>query len=216
MAAYLAYHHTKLYAGIVGDRYGNDPFCWVSPFHWSHCHARPRPSSFGIDPQPPFVDGRDAMFFAGHHPVTKELVIDSVLVLERVLPIGKAERKWARSHPIRHYHFDQSREPGHAKSDRTWIASAELSFVPHPAMPIGDWIEDYVTPARTKVSEYFGQRLRKSARRLRDAQGLYDLLVAWTAHPAHARLDRIPLHTLRQVPPIWPIPGVAIRWEDLN
>jgi hypothetical protein len=192
MAAYLAYHHTRLHAGVVGDRYGNDPFCWVSPFVWSHCHARPRPLSFGVKPRLPCVNGRDAMFFAGHHPASKALVIDSVLVLDRMMPIAEAEAQWHSSHPIRHYHFDQNREPTHKNSDRTWIACPELSFVAHPAMPIADWIEDYVSSARVTIADYFGQRRRKSARRLAHPQGLYDKVVAWTRRLGHARLKQIP------------------------
>lgn len=213
MAAYFAYHHTKLHAGIVGDRYGNDPFCWVSPFVWSHCHARSRPRTFGVDPRPPFVNGRDAIFFAGHHPETGDLVIDSVLVLDRMLPIAEAEAQWHPSHPIRHYHFDQNRQSAHENSDRTWIACPEFSFVVHPAMPIGDWIEDYVSPTRVTIADYFGQRLRKSARHLAHPQRLYDMVVAWAGKPGHARLDRIPLETLQQVPLDWPVPGVQIKWD---
>ena len=68
MAGYLAYHRTRLYAGIVADLYGNDPFVWVTPFVWSHCHARDRPRWFGDQPRVPVCTARMSCFSQGIIP----------------------------------------------------------------------------------------------------------------------------------------------------
>ena len=201
MAGYLAYHRTRLYAGIVADLYGNDPFVWVTPFVWSHCHARDRPRWFGDQPRGACVHGQDVMFFAGHHPATGELVCDSVLVFDGRTPIEEAEAQWPGTHPIRHFHFDQDWDPAHEDSQLTWMANPQHSFVSHPAMPVGAWIQEYVTETQTTIHAYFGQPRRKKARKLANPQGLYDRAVAWTQLPGHQRLPQIPLATLQALPP---------------
>jgi len=212
MAAYLAYHRTAMHGGVVGDMYGNDPFVWAVPFVWSHCNARNRPKWFGVTPRPPFVHGRDAVFFAGHHPETGELVCDSVLVLQQRLDIAAAEALWPETHPIRHYHFDQDRNAGHASSTFTRVADPDLSFVVHPAMPLGEGIEAFVTEAKTTIASYFGQPRIKNARRLNNPQGLYDLILEWVAREGHQRLPRIPLRTLAKVQLEHPAPH-PIEWD---
>lgn len=213
MSAYLAFHHTRMYGEHVADRYGNDPFVWVWPPVWSHCHARTRPLGLGTGASGALVHGHDAVFFCGTHPLTGELAIDAVLVLQPSMHIQAAEANWPQEHPIRHYHFDQERDPGHAASQRSWIAHPHLSFLPQPAMPVGAWIDDYLSQARLPLLEYFAMPRRKSARKVVDPQGLYQRLERWTVQPGRARLAGLPLRSLQPLPAGNPILGVQIDWN---
>lgn len=192
MAAVLAIHHSRYFGEILADKYGNDPFVWEQPFLWSHCHARSRPKDFGRAIAPPFVRGHDAVFFLTLQPVTRKLVCDCVFVIDQVLPIATAEARFARHHPVRHYHFDQQRNPHHKESSVTRLGSKRFSFVLDPPMPIGSWIEQYVRHSKITVQNYFRTKRIKNVRVVtRDANGLYNRVLRWTrgkGHKAHAVL----------------------------
>ena len=205
MAAVLAPHHTSRATGYVADRYGNDPFVWVQPFLWSHCHARSRSPTFGQSAHGPFVEGKDAVFFVSHDPASDQVVCDCVFVIEEVLPIEEVEARFAASHPIRHYHFDQSRSKHHLQSTLTRVANSSTSFVLDPPMPLGPWIESHVKQRSMPVLEYFSLKKRKNVRVVTtDAQGIYERCVEWTSMPSHRTLASLPLETLRAVELVYP------------
>ena len=212
MAVVLALHHSRQFNGILADKYGNDPFVWVQPFLWSHCHARSRPSYFGKATKPPFVRGRDAVFFLTYHPRTMRLVCDCVFVIDKVLSIADAEAQFPRHHPARHFHFDQLRNTHHTNSALTRLGDEKLSFVLDPPMPVGSWIEKYVRRTNTTVSNYFRSKKIKNVRVVtQDANGLYNKAFRWSkskGHRAHYKLSiRSLLSTMR---PLCPAQGPTI------
>jgi hypothetical protein len=205
MAAVLAFHHTSPFGTALGDRYGNDPFVWVRPFLWSHCHARSRSSTFGMACIPPLVHERDAVFFLSHDRDNK-LVCDCVFVIAETWPIASAEVRFPPQHPARHYHFDQRRNPHHVSSARTRIADEVRSFVPDPPMPIGRWISGYVSAQSLTVHQYFAMNKIKNVRIVtRDAEGLYKRVVSWSKEPGHRRRKVLSMrHLRRSLPPEFP------------
>ncbi|MDD2775652.1 MAG: hypothetical protein PHU06_06835 [Gallionella sp.] len=215
MAAVLAFHHCSQFGRVLADKYGNDPFVWVMPFLWSHCHARSRPKTFGEAKNPPFVRGRDAVFFVTHHPKTRKLVCDCVFVIDKVMQIKDAEAYFPISHPARHFHFDhgQSRNPHHVHSSLTRIADTKLSFVLDPPMPIDWWIEQYVRYTGNPVSKYFQAKRIKNVRVIdRDANGLYNRTLKWTRRRGHGAHAVLPMRDLRlTVRPSHPANG-QINW----
>jgi hypothetical protein len=213
MAAVLAPHHATKVGRHVADRYGNDPFVWVSPFLWSHCHARSRSRDFGLGVGGPLVHGKDAVFFLSTDPETNDVLVDCVFLIAEVAAIGEAEARFAPSHPARHYHFDQQRSPKHLRSELTRIADPELSFLPSPPMPLGAWIENHLAPRSMPALDYFRLKKRKNVRVvISDAQGLYDRLLAWSKLPGHSALKCLPLRTLRQIAPLYPA-NWPIHWH---
>jgi hypothetical protein len=197
MAAVLAIHHSREFEGILADKYGNDPFVWAQPFLWSHCHARSRPSDFGMGKKPPLVRGRDAVFFLTIHPKTRKLVCDCVFVIDKVLPIADAETQFPRHHPARHYHFDQQRNGHHTNSAVTRLGSKKLSFVLDPPMPIGSWVEAYVRRTGTPVSKYFRSKKIKNVRVVtRDASGLYNRILRWSRGKGHRAHNVLSIQSL--------------------
>lgn len=171
MTAILAPHHGRVTLGDMADRYGNDPYVWTSPFLWSHCHARSRARDFGSATASQFVHGRDAVFFVAHNHLTQQLCCDCVFVVAESVSIQSAAAQYPPTHAASHYHFDHLRNPAHQKREITRFADSSLSFVPHPPMPIDDWIEDYVDRRRQTVLEYFSTKRRKNVRVItRDAQ----------------------------------------------
>lgn len=213
MAAILAPHHGRTTLGYLADRYGNDPYVWTSPFLWSHCHARSRAPDFGSATTGQLVHGRDAVFFVTHDHTTQQLFCDCVFVVAEVVPIQSAAALYPPTHAASHYHFDHLRNPAHAESEITRFADPGLSFVPHPPMPIDDWIEHHVDRRRQTVLEYFSTKRRKNVRVItRDAEGLYDRIVAWTRLPGHQRLSRLPLSSLQPIPLDYPA-AQAINWH---
>ena len=212
MAAVLAPHNAALVSGYVVDRSGNDPFVWLNPFVWSHCHARSRSREFGLARKGPFVFGKDAVFFVSVHPKTGKLVCDCVFVIDKVLPIAQAEAHYPPTHPIRHYHFDQDRSRYHKNSRLTRVADADRSLVPHPPAPIGAWIQAHVHKRKLTVSSYFAMKKRRNVRIVQnDAQGIYDRVVAWCSKPGHQRLQVVPVQCLQQIAPESPADG-DITW----
>jgi hypothetical protein len=206
MAAILAYHHCCTFNGVLADKYGNDPFVWVQPFLWSHCHARSRPKTFGAAKTAPFVRGRDAVFFVTHHPRTKVLVCDCVFVIDKVVPIAAAEACFPVTHPARHFHFDQSRNPHHKKSSLTRLAHTRFSFVLDPPMPIGRWINDYVRKTNTCVETYFRSKRIKNVRIIvKNADALYNRTLRWGNQKMHRVYRSLPIQGLvSTVPPLFP------------
>lgn len=212
VAAVLAFHHGARFGGAVADTYGNDPFVWVSPFLWSHCHARSRPASFGRGTKAPFVRDKDAVFFLSRPPGYDDIVFDCVFVIRAVCSIASVEGTFRPTHPARHYHFDQARSRYHKASALTRIADGDLSFVPEPPMPLGQWIEEHVAPGKLTVADYFGMRKRKNVRIVTaDANGLYDRLVNWTQRPGHSRHIQLAMPSLlAAVNPTFPAPGPIV------
>lgn len=214
MAAVLAFHHTVPFGGPLADRFGNDPFVWVSPFLWSHCHARSRPATFGLANKPPLVRGCDAAFFLTSEPSSGRLLCDCVFVVGQVIPIAAAEATFPPAHPARHYHFDQDRSPHHFRSNLTRIADPRYSFVLDPPMPIGRWISRYVFRRSLSVHMYFRSEKIKNVRVISaDADNLYDRLCAWTRLPGHSARRVLPMRGLRSAlappfpshtPIVWP------------
>ncbi len=216
MAAILAPHHGNVSAGFMADRYGNDPFVWTSPFVWSHCHARSRSRDFGLARRGPLVFGKDAVFFVTVAPQTRRIVCDCVLVIDGVLCIRAAEATYPLGHPIRHYHFDQDRDPHHKRSSLTRIADAKRSFVPHPPAPIGPWIEAHVAKRKLPALEYFGLPKRRNVRIVqRDAQAIYDRVLAWCTKPGRQKLNVLPLNSLQAIHCKYPAEG-QIAWGLLR
>jgi len=213
MSAILAPHHSSCIQGYIADRYGNDPFVWVSPFVWSHCHARSRALNFGLGNQGPSVDGRDVAFFVSHNDETDKVVVDCVFVIADVVPISQAEMSFPVGHPVRHYHFDQERCPQHKRSQYTRIAHTTTSFIPHPPMPLDDWVDDHVAKRKMKVLDYFRLKKRRNVRVItHDAQGIYDRLVKWANMPGHQALTCLPLDTLMRINLVYPANGL-IHWN---
>jgi hypothetical protein len=213
MAAVFAPHHTARFGEYVADLYGNDPFVWVSPFLWSHCHARSRPTSFGTSTKGSTVCSKDAVFFVSTDPKTQSVVVDCVFVIDRVVWIGDAEKMFPDSHPVRHYHFDHERSPNHNKSKLTRIADPNFSFIPNPPMPLESWVEDHVEQRSMSVIEYFRLGKRKNVRVItKNADGIYERLLAWTKLPGHAALEFLPLQALGKVKPEYPAEG-PIDWS---
>lgn len=211
MAAFVALHHGALIGDHVADRYGNDPWVWTIPFVWSHCHARPRNKEFGNATIGSCVHGKDAMFFLTFLP-DGGLVCDCVLVIAEVLPIKVVEQRYLPTHPIRHYHFDQERNPYHEKSALTRLADAKLSFVPHPPAPIDTWIENYIEKREKPLHEYFSDKRIKNVRKVTDAQGLYDRIVCWCDSSGSQRLTNLPLQTLKEIHLKYPAPD-PLSWD---
>jgi len=212
MAAILAPHNSENIEGHIADRYGNDPFVWVSPFLWSHCHARSRPQDFGRGNHGPTVNGRDAVFFVSHDRSSDEVVCDCVFVVAESVPIAAAEARFPAGHPARHYHFDHQRSKYHINSTTTRIADRNLSFIPHPPMPLGTWIESHVEQRSMSVLDYMRLKMRRNVRVVRyDAQGIYDRLRAWVKLPNHTALESLPLHTLKGVKLVYPA-NEPVRW----
>lgn len=218
MAAVIALHHSRQFNGIVADRYGNDPFVWVRPFLWSHCHARSRPNDFGKATTPPFVRGHDAVFFCTHHPRTGKLVCDCVFVIAQVVKIADAEARFPRFHPVRHFHFDQhqNRNPYHIKSTLTRIGHKELSFLLDPPMPIGTWIEQYVRSGKLTVTKYFqGKRIKNVRVITKNANELYNRALRWSKGRGHRKIGRLSMHSLRMTMcPSYPAEGPIIWRRD--
>lgn len=200
MAAILALHHSRVYGrSALADLYGNDPFVWTSPFLWSHCHTRGRPITFGLGRKGPTLWGKDAVFFLTLHPVSNALVCDAVFLIQAILPIAKAESLFAASHPARHYHFDQLRNPYHTRSTLTRVADPNRSFVLDPPLPIGSWIDQYVKPGKLAVKSYFRMNRRKNVRVMdRGVSTLYMRVKRWGQRPGHQLLSQLPLRTLRR------------------
>lgn len=214
MAAVLAFHHTVQFGSALADKYGNDPFVWVSPFLWSHCHARSRPRTFGLGLIPPFVHGKDAIFFVSRAPISGKIVCDCVFVIDEILEISVAERQFPMGHPVRHYHFDHGprRCPTHQNSTLTRIANPKLSFVVDPPMPIDGWIQHYVRASTQDVLTYFKSKRRKNVRIVTlSADGLYDRVLCWCALPGHTRKAVLPMRSLlNSITPVHPAPGPII------
>jgi hypothetical protein len=216
MVAVLAFHHTRPFGATLADKFGNDPFVWVSPFLWSHCHARSRPASFGLANRPPLVRGHDAVFFLTSEPSSGKLVCDCVFVVKEVIPIAAAEALFHPAHPARHYHFDQDRSPHHFGSNLTRIADRRYSFVLEPPMPIGRWISRYVSRRGLSVHKYFRSNKIKNVRVISsDADDLYERVRAWTRQPAHSARRVLSMRGLRSAltptfpghtPIVWPCP----------
>ncbi|WP_194725556.1 hypothetical protein [Noviherbaspirillum malthae] len=155
------------------------------------------------------------MFFVTHDQITKQLFCDCVFVVADVVPINAAAALYPPSHAASHYHFDHGlgRNPSHQHSNTTRFADRDLSFVPHPPMPIGNWIESHVDRRGQTVVDYFATKRRKNVRIItRRAQELYDRIVAWTDQPGHQRLSRLPLSSLQPIPPDYPA-AQPINWH---
>src|SRR5262249_14520625 len=154
---------------------------------------RSRSSRFGHALREPLVSGKDAVFFVTYDPNAKELLCDCVFVIAETLPIREAEAKYSIYHPVRHYHFDQDRNPSNKNSILTRVAEPEASFIPHPPARIGDWIESHVRNRKLTVGEYFSMKKRKNVRVItRDAQGIYDRINIWSCQPGHQKLSCLP------------------------
>jgi hypothetical protein len=200
MTAILAPHHSDLLNGFYADRYGNDPYVWTKPFLWSHCHARSRPVQFGLGLKGPTIKGKDVVFFLSNDGDSKQIVCDCVFVIAAVLPIAIAAKSFPENHAVQHYHFDQERSSHHKNSTLTRIADPLLSFVPHPPMPIGAWIEEHVETRSMSVIDYFQMKKRKNVRIVtKDVQGIYDRLEKWVTLQGHGRLDCLPSSSLKVV-----------------
>ena len=142
----------------------------------------------------------------------QELVCDCVFVIGKVLPIREAEAQYAACHPIRHYHFDQNREPHHKNSTLTRVADSQTSFIPDPPAPIGTWIQSYVVNSKLSVHEYFKLKKIKNVRAVTtDPQGLYNRINEWSSKPGHQKLAVLPLSSLQQLPIHYPT-GDNIDW----
>ena len=214
MTTVLAPHHVDRRHGYISDRYGNDPFVWTAPFLWSHCHARSRSPSFGFALSGTRVHGKDAVFFVGNDPESNEPFIDCVFLVAEVVAIGLAESRFSQSDPARHYHFDQARSPHHEKSKLTRVADPIYSFVPHPPMPLGLWIENHVEQRSMSVIDYFRLRKRRNVRMVTvDAQGLYERVVQWSKINGRSALSRLPAESLKGVRLDYPAVG-EIAWPD--
>jgi len=185
MAVVLAPHHCDIFSGYYADKYLNDPWVWSTPFLWSHCHARSRPSDFGTGRVgPSFVRGKDAVFFMSVHPRTQDVVCDCVFVIDAVVSIEEAECRFGMISWERCLHFDQLSEPRHARSRLTRIADPELSFVPLEPVVLGPWIDAFVDVRKRSVADYFSMRNRKSVRLVTgNGDELYERIHQATVQP---------------------------------
>lgn len=212
MSSILAIHHSENIGGYIADKYGNDPFVWVEPFLWSHCHARSRQADFGLAKTGSLVFGKDTVFWVSIDQRTDELFCDCIFVVDKFLKIEDAENKFAASHPARHYHFDQKINPYHAESARTFIANSNYSFVIHPPMPIGSWIDEHVEKRKLSVLEYFRMGKRKNVRIITArASEIYERAKCWCAQPNHSEIGVLPLNSLKSVSVLFPT-DTPIKW----
>lgn len=128
MAGYLIHHRSHLYEGVRADYYRNDPYVWFSPYLWSFCHLNQRPR----------VESGMTILWLSKADGT--FVCDLVFVVGEVLPFQAARLIHEnRDEELAERHFRQGmRHHPEVFRDgaKTYVADMELSYIPHPAVPL--------------------------------------------------------------------------------
>jgi hypothetical protein len=132
---YVLHHRSDLYDGVRADSYLNDPFVWHDPYLWSFCHAR----------QWPHIEIGTRLYWVSRDN-EGEFVCDLVFVVADQIPLATGRRKYGVDRYVEEYHYDPGYEyhKDYAKESgaRTRVAHMDASFIPHPAVPITDVIDE--------------------------------------------------------------------------
>jgi hypothetical protein len=128
MNGLVVHHKTSLYAGVLADRYRNDPYVWKSPFLWSFCHLK----------QNPKVTQNMPILWVSR--VRSEYLCDLVFVVKEALSFREGFARYGRW-PLRrrreHFLEGIRNHPEVLRPNaRLYVADMEASFMPHPAVAI--------------------------------------------------------------------------------
>lgn len=134
LAGYIIHHHTALYDSIRADIYHNDPYVWFEPYLWSFCHLGQRPK---------IQEGMTILWVSKDDTAT--YVCDLVFVVGEEVPLSYAHREYgSRDTYLDNQHFTSGLKAHPKMRDpraRTYVADMQRSYIPHPAVPIGDAID---------------------------------------------------------------------------